>query len=436
MIIPIANGGACIIMANIFRAGLIMARMKLNQRKSHDEIASLQDAALSRLWAYSLAHVPHYRKMAIAIRSQDDLSKLPFTTKESLRSSPDSFLSNGFRKERLGKITTSGSTGMPVTIYYDAYESDMKLALEYHQLTECGVTPFERQAHHTYYSLKPKLAQKAGLFRRDYLSFYDDDLVNLGKLRKMAPGVLHGYPSYLVPLALTNIREGCGFRVGKAFSSAELLSDASRKIIVSSFDCDLRDFYGSTEASWIAWQCERGSLHVHSDSIIVEIVDGEGNPLPQGREGEVVLTPLWKRVMPFIRYRIGDRAALGGKCKCGRNTQTLMPVEGRNDDFIVLPSGKVRSPRFVDLSVRSIPGIRNYQACQSEPGQIRLSIVPSGRLGERAKRDIIRNLKKSLSADMKISIEEVDDIPRGRSGKIQSVISKVKPDFTRGGQHG
>lgn len=421
-------------MADIFRAGLRIARMKLNQRKGQGELEELQGEALRSLCDYACARVPHYRKAAIRARSLDDLASLPFTTKEGLRSNPDAFLSGAFRKETLSKITTSGSTGMPISVYYDGRESDIKLALEYHQITECGVAPHHRQAHHTYYSLKQKLAQRLGLFRREYLSFYDSDAYNLRRLRQMSPDVLHGYPSYLVPLAISNERTGRGVQIKRAFSSAELLSDASRKIIESSFGCDLRDFYGSTETSWIAWQCEKGSMHVHSDSIIVEIIDGKGNPLPRGRQGEVVLTPLWKRVMPFIRYRIGDRAALGGKCRCGRGTQTLLPVEGRNDDFIVLPSGEARSPRFVDLSVRSIPGIRLYQAFQPEAGSLILRVVPSSSLGPAERRAIVANLRNSLSKDMRISIEVVDGLPRGRSGKIQSVISKVKPDF--GGSDG
>ncbi|MCI0503244.1 hypothetical protein L0Y65_00875 [Candidatus Micrarchaeota archaeon] len=423
-------------MADVIRAGLHMLRMKQSERNSPDELALRQEESLARLCAYASAHVPHYRKAGLRFRSMDDLALLPFSTKESLRSNPDSFLSDSFRGRPLEKISTSGSTGMPVSVFQDGRESDMKLALEYHQLTECGVRPLQRQAHHTYYRLEPRFAQKLGLFRREYLSFYDDDSVNLKKLRRMSPDVLHGYPSYLAPIALTNMQGNYGVRVAKVFSSAELLSDASRKIIASSFGCDLRDFYGSTETSWIAWQCERGSMHIHSDSIIVEIIGPDGEPLPHGKFGEVVLTPLWKRVMPFIRYRIGDRAALGGQCRCGRNTQTLLPIQGRNDDFIVLPSGKVRSPRFVDLCLRPVPEIRLYQAFQPEPGRLQLRIVPSGTLGRGAQQKIMRNLKKSLSEDMKISIEIVDDLPRGRSGKIQSVVSKVKPDFGMGGADG
>jgi phenylacetate-CoA ligase len=409
-------------MVNLLKTALAIARMKLDSRR--DDLDSWQQERLRELVAYAAKRVPYYRK--ISLRGNDDLASIPLTTKDALREGPDSFLAEGFSKDSLGKITTSGSSGMPVTIYYNEYEANHRLALEYYQLTECGVGPFDRQAHLTYYTLPRKTLQRLGVFRREYLSFYDDERENILRLKGIRPDVLHCYPSFLVPLAEANKEHGMGFSVKKIFSSAELLSEASRSIIEKSFQCDLRDFYGSTETSWVAWQCEKGSMHLH-DSIIAEVVDDAGMPLGKGKTGNLVLTPLWKRVMPFIRYYIGDRTALADKCRCGRTGGILMPIEGRNDDFIVLPSGRIRSARFVDLSIRSIPGILLYQAVQEKQGELTLMIVPAGKLSKSSENLLVKNLKSSFPEPMEISVEIVDSIQRGKSGKIRSVISKVKP---------
>jgi phenylacetate-CoA ligase len=410
-------------MVSLPRVCLLMARMKSDQRRA--DIGALQEERLRQLTAHCAAEIPYYE--GLDVRSLEDLEGVPFTSKEDVRKDPEAFISKRCGRSALGSITTSGSTGMPLTIRYDGREADWRLALEYHQLTECGVGPFERQAHLTYYSLPEKLPQRLGLFRREYLSFYEDEAVSLAKLKKLRPDVLHCYPSFLVPLAQANRAAGAGFRVKKAFSSAEVLSDSARQLICGSFGCDLRDFYGSTELSWIAWQCEEGSMHLHSDALIAEVVDRKGRRLSEGRSGELVVTPLWKRAMPFIRYRTGDRTAIRSGCPCGRRTERIEPVEGRQDDFIVLPSGRIRSARFVDLSVRSVPGISLYQVVQERDGTLRMRIVPSGSLSNKARQEIERSLRASFPEPVEVELEIAASIPRGPSGKIRSVISRVKP---------
>jgi phenylacetate-CoA ligase len=222
-----------------------------------------------------------------------------------------------------------------------------------------------------------------------------------------------------------NDRDNHGLAIPRVFSSAETLTDNARRLISGSFGCDLRNFYGSTEAAWIAWECEKGGMHLH-DSVIAEIVDSKGRPVPRGGSGSLVLTPTWKRAMPFIRYDTGDIASLGPSCRCGRGTPVLGSLEGRSDDFIVMPSGMVRSARFVDLSIRDLPGILLYQAYQPEAGSLEFRIVPSGKFTNDSRERLLKRLKASFPEPMEITIEVVDRIARGKSGKIRSVISKVK----------
>lgn len=407
---------------------LLLARMKLNQWKSQDELESIQEKKLRDLTSYAAEHVPYYKRSlkGNSVKSLEDLSQLPLTTKQDLRKQTDSFISKRYQKESLIKFMTSGSTGMPLAIYHDSSESHYGPAFELHPLTEAGIGPLDLQVQIAYQKGRQHLPQRLGIFRRNYLSIQDDELRNLVALKRMKPNALLCYPSYLVLLARANIVSGSDFKVEKVFSSAEILSKQAMKLISSSFSCSVYEMYGSTETSGIAWQCEKGSMHLNSDSIIAEIVDDEGNQVKRGDYGNIVITPLWRRSMPLIRYCLGDWAAFGPKCSCGRGLHTLKPIEGRNDDFIVLPSGRLLSARSINI-MDDMTCIRSYQIIQEKEDLFVFRFVPANRtLPETSKKEIIRRIKHGCHGEeVKIEFEMVNKIERGRTGKIRTIVSKV-----------
>jgi phenylacetate-CoA ligase len=408
---------------------LLLARMKLNQWKSQDELESIQEKRLRTLISYASEHVPYYKRSlkGASVKCLEDLPKLPLIKKQDLSKQNDYFISNRYRKESLHKVMTSGSTGMSLAIYHDTSESHYGPAFELHPLTEAGIGPLDLQAQITYQKGRRHLLQRLGIFRRNYLSIQDDEFKNLFALKRMKPNALLCYPSYLVLLARANLESGIDFKVEKVFSSAEILSKQATKLISSSFSCSVCEMYGSTETSGIAWQCEKGSMHLNSDSIIAEIVDDEGNQVRRGDYGNIVITPLWRRSMPLIRYCLGDWVAFGPKCSCGRGLHTLKPIEGRNDDFIVLPSGKLLSARSINI-MDDMPCVSNYQIIQEKEGLFVFRFVPADKqLPDSSKKEIIRRIKSGCHGEeVRIEFEMVDKIERGRTGKIRTIISKVK----------
>ena len=221
-------------------------------------------------------------------------------------------------------------------------------------------------------------------------------------------------------------------KIKNVFSSTEMLSEGARKLISRSFGCSVYDMYGAVETSWIAWQCDKGSLHLYSDSIIAEIVDNQGNPVKKGEYGNIVLTTLWKRSMPLLRYCIGDRAAFGPNCTCGRGLHTLKSIEGRDDDFLTLPSGRLLSARSIN-TMYDMADIRNYQIIQEKEDLFVFRFVPANKiLSASAKKEIIRRMKRGCHGEeVRIEFEMVDRIKRGRTGKIRAIISKVGNHLNR-----
>jgi phenylacetate-CoA ligase len=407
----------------------LLAKMRSEQWKTEEELRRMQEKKLIGLFEYAKKRVPYYRKKfeGRTVRSLDDLALLPMVRKQDIRANTLSFIGDGYKPESLRKMSTSGSTGTPIDVYHSEGESAYGPAFEMRQLTEAGIGPFDKVVHIIYHNGKPRLLQNLGVFRRHYLSMHDDEKLNLEKLKEMRPKALICHPSYALPMAHANQGSGA-LKIEKLFSYAELLTPKARALLESSFGAKVYDMYGSMETSWLAWQCEKGSMHLHSDHVIAEIVDEQGVPVKKGEYGDIVVTPLWQRAMPLIRYSLGDRTAFGEKCACGRGLQTLKPIEGRDDDFIVLPSGRPISGRFVGVFIRDIPGAVLFQARQESEGQLRILLVTEdGKIDGKDRKKLADDLNAFFPEKLDIKVELVDSIPRGKGGKLQSVVSFVKP---------
>src|SRR6185436_9202776 len=106
------------------------------------------------------------------------------------------------------------------------------------------------------------------------------------------------------------------------------------------------DNYGVTETGYIAFECPAGGgYHVCSESVLVELLDDDGNDVPEGEPGRVVLTSFYNFAMPLIRYAVGDLAvAAHGPCPCGRTLPRLATILGRQRNIFTFPDGSQHSP--------------------------------------------------------------------------------------------
>lgn len=413
---------------NIISGLRLIAQMKLNQWKSQNEIEEIQEQKLKDMFSYACSHVPYYRKSLkdIGFRGMDDLQNLPIMKKEDLRLNTGSLISDQYPKDSLKPAQTSGSSGTPLTVYHHPSESYHGPACEIHQFTEAGIGPFDTVAHIAYPRTNRHMIQKFGVYRRHFVPMKEGEKKNLEALAKLKPKALFCNPSYLVPLAYENLLSKDPIKIKTIFSYSEVLSKKARELLVRSFGSEVYDMYGVVETSWVAWQCEKGSMHLYSDSMVAEISDAKGNVVPKGKQGRVLLTTLWKRSMPLLRYQTTDRSAFGSKCRCGRGLHTLKPIEGRDDDFIVMPSGRATSAFILDICMQSLPGVRLFQVIQEEIGSLHIKIVPIGKPpSEKAQKELIKNVHGSFPEKFKVTLEVVDSLPRGRTGKLRSVTSKV-----------
>jgi phenylacetate-CoA ligase len=407
-------------------SALQILQMRHNQWKPREKIEELQEKRLISLVSQAAQKVPHYKKTLSPIRSIDDLPGLPIIGKNDIRE-PDSFIRDGYVKGDLLKFRTSGSTGLALETYATPQERAYRLALYRFRFLESGFHPLDLMARVVYKPSDTVFTGGFGLFRTSFISLFQEDLKILEGLAKLKPDVLRSYPGTLAILAKANLETG--IQIPKVFSSAAVLSENARKLIGSSFGADVRNIYGAVETGPIAFECEKGSLHLFSDSVIAEVVDEAGQVLSPGKTGSLVLTPLWLRAMPLIRYNLADRVSLGPKCPCGRGSHTIKSVVGRVDPLIVLQSGKLASCVAFDIYVRTFPGVVAFQALQEEPGKCVLSIVPDKNFKNEALLKLKSKLESTFPERFTVEPRIVDSISPDSSGKIPAVVSKIMRGF-------
>ena len=118
-----------------------------------------------------------------------------------------------------------------------------------------------------------------------------------------------------------------------------MLEDSMRSQTRRILGVEIADNYGTTEA-FVGWQCPVGSYHVNSEHVLVEIVDENGRRVSSGQAGRVVITTLENRLMPLIRYDLGDYATiLDEPCACGRTLPRIGNILGRAINLFRLPNG-------------------------------------------------------------------------------------------------
>lgn len=245
-------------------------------------------------------------------------------------------------------------------------------------------------------------------------------------VRRVRPRVLAGPPSALAELA-----ERLGSYPAEAVLTAgEPLDAEIRDSLRTAYGVQPFDLYMDSESGPIAWECRtRSGYHVHADAVVVEVVDDEGDRVPDGTTGEVVLTALINRTTPLVRYRTGDLASLLARgCSCGILLPLMSQVEGRANDWVIAADGRRVSPfRFMLglLGTEWGEGVRRYHIVQRAIGDFLVEVV--WRDGRRD--DLVERVRQryawTLGESVRVEVRETPELTRPRRGKRKVVESWV-----------
>ena len=417
--------------------------MESSQWWSETKIKELQQSRLRELITHAQDHVPYYRLLfsenhikADDIRSVADLARLPLLDKSKIRAHTEAMKSD--LAQNLARFSTGGSTGEPLSFYIGKQRVSHDVAAKWRATRWWGVdigdpeivvwgSPIE-------IGLQDGLrAKRDRLLRTKLLPAFEmaEPKLNsfLEEIRAKRPKMLFGYPTALDHIARHAQARGLrmddlGIRV--AFVTSECLYDEQRRQISKTFGCQVANGYGGRDSGFIAHECPAGGMHITAEDIIVEIVDQQGNTVPAGEAGAVIVTHLATSDFPFIRYRTGDIGVLDTKpCSCGRGLPLIREIQGRSTDFLVTQDGTAMHSAALVYLLRDLPQVRAFKIIQESRDLTRILLVSGGGLATEMSKKIEAGCRARLGQNVQIAFEEVAEIPPERSGKFRSVVSKI-----------
>ncbi len=324
---------------------------------------------------------------------------------------------------------TSGSTGMPVPFLFDLSHQRGRFAARARYLRENGWDPLRRGAwiiHVRPESPDDELVHKPHLLGSHFFSHVTDFEAQAAWLERLNPRYLYTYPANLqglLPLFEPGSRRLPALR--KVFTGSEVLDDAVRERVQAVLGVSIADNYGSTEA-FLAWECPAGSYHVNAEHVVVELVDEAGHPVPPGAVGRVLVTTLENRLMPLVRYEIGDYAvAAEGPCRCGRGLPRIGRIIGRSINLFVDARGKLLVPWNLLHVLKLQPVLQQYQIVQRTADRFLVRYVACRELNAEERLAVQVGFEEILGGRLALQFERLARIPRAPSGKFMPAISEV-----------
>ena len=416
----------------------ILRELRKNQWKKKEELEEIQNKKLRHMIDYSYKYVRHYKNLFDSvdikpkdIKTKEDLGKIPITTKEMIQKNFNDFIPTNIDINQCVVKKTSGSSGRQLSLLYNKKALEYSTALMLRPFLENGYKPTQIMAKYANPDSFPKnkpFIQKLGFFRDTYLSIFDDADKHINILEKINPQSLYGYASSLTLLANSIIaKEQNLFQPKTIFSSSELITKRQRNVIKTAFGLDVIDLYGSAEFYRMAWECNaHKGYHIDSDSLIMEFLKNN-KPVLFGTEGNITVTGLYNFAMPLIRYEIGDIGIpLDEECPCGRKLPLMKMINGRIDDFLILPDGRKISPMSINM-LDDVEEIESFKIIQKSKYKIVVQYVKSKKYNEETPTKLLNLIKRGLNEfELDILLEPVNKITCDKSGKIRTVISNVK----------
>ena len=411
----------------------------------------LQDLQLKRLKKTLglVQHVDFYRKLLAgagvkpsAIKTLDDIQKIPFTKKQDLRDGyPFGFFAVPMKK--IVRIhTTSGTTGKPTVVGYTQKDIDTWADLIARNMTMVGVGKddiFQNMVNYGMFTGGLGFhygAEKIGM--AVIPSATGNTKRQIEMIMDFGVTTIHCTPSYA--MHLSEIAEDMGVSLDSlrtGIFGAEPWSESVRHTLEKRLGVTAYDSYGLSElfGPGVAFECpERDGLHIWHDSFFVEIIDPKtGERVSDGERGELVVTPLVKEAMPLLRYRTGDiTVKMEDGCICGRG-QKIARITGRSDDMLVIRGINV-FPSQVEHVLLKIPEVGNQfmvyidRINHLDEMTVEVEINReyfSGELADLAKlqKKVVKELRDSLELRTTVKLVEPGSLPRFE-GKAKRVIDR------------
>jgi phenylacetate-coenzyme A ligase PaaK-like adenylate-forming protein len=363
----------------------------------------------------------------------EDLSVLPITRKADIKARPEAFVQSAEsgELERYFLDRTSGSTGIPLTVYRSPGERDIQVAKWLRVLVLSGYRPTDKVLSFTSpgrLSEGRTALQRLGLLRRKPIDYTlpPEDLADA--LLGYRPDVVYGVRTSLLMVAEELQRRGRPVPPVKLLvAGGETIDPRTRIRCRDVFGVDITETYGTVEMGVMAYQKRGGSgLSLIEDCTLFEFLDEEGKPARPGQLARIVVTDLHGWLMPFIRYDQGDlgihRIVHNAH---GEMVRVIDRIIGREDDLAPLPDGRFLT--YLDFyEVMDVyPGVKRFRIRQQSPDSFIVELVADLQYYRTVQEELLKKLRGLSRHPLRFEVGLVQDIAPDPSGKLRILVSEV-----------
>lgn len=388
--------------------------------------------------AYHKLHNPLYREL---LHGKSDLAweSLPIMTKKHFQKPLGERLSEGYTLKNVYVNKTSGSSGDPFIFAKDRLSHALTWANIIHKFRQFGID-FNRSYQARFYGIpldtfgytKERIKDFfSGRYRFTIFDLSDRVLEGfLAKFETKKFDYINGYTSSIVVFAKFLEQKNVVLKsvcptLKCCVVTSEMLFPKDKVLLEKQFGIPIINEYGASELDLIAFQNPEGKWLVNSETLFVEILDENNNVLPYGQEGRIVITSLYNKAHPFIRYDIGDIGVMDEKSTPDK--PILKNLIGRTNDIAVLPSGK-KSPGltfyYVTKSIIEDDGnVQEFIIKQTKIDTFEIEYVSISALNENQIKEIEKAITTYLESGLMFHFYRKEKLERSKSGKLKQFVS-------------
>lgn len=387
---------------------------------------------------FHLANNSFYR----ALHGSDSFTNwtdLPVLTKKDLQQPLQDRLSKGYTIKNTFVNKTSGSSGDPFIFAKDKYSHAITWASYFYRFGWYGID-FNTSYQARFYGIplesigyyKERLKDFLGNRYRFPIFDLSDSFLEkvLQKFRNSSFDYINGYTSSIVLFAKflksreIILKEICP-TLKVCMVTSEMLFEEDKRLLETQFGIPVVNEYGASELDLIAFQNPDGEWQINSETLFVEILDDNNQPLPYGQEGRIVITSLYNKAHPFIRYDIGDIGSLDESSTAKKTI--LKTLIGRTNDVAVLPSGK-KAPGltfyYITKSIIEDDGnVKEFIIKQVKPDTFEIDYVSTTELSQQQITKTEEAISLYLEKGLTFIFNRKATLARSKRGKLKQFQS-------------
>ncbi len=390
---------------------------------------------------YHLKNNKFYREL-VSKSAFQKWNELPVMTKKELQKPLKERLSNDFSIKDVYVNKTSGSSGVPFVFAKDKFCHALTWANNLNRFGWFGID-FNSSLQARFYGIPLDFIGNKKERFKDFLSHryrfpvfdLSDSVLEevLLKFQTKKFIYLNGYTSSIVLFAKFLKQKNIVLNyvcpsLKYCVVTSEMLFEDDKLLLQQQFGVPVINEYGASELDLIAFQNPTGEWQVNSETLYVEILDDNNNPVPNGEEGRIVITSLYNKAQPFIRYAVGDIGILDEKSTFKK--PILKKLIGRTNDVALLPSGK-KSPGltfyYVTKSIIEDDGnVKEFVIKQTQIDTFEIEYVSQNELTETQILKIEKAIANYLESGLRFKFKRKEKLQRSKSGKLKQFESMIK----------